>query len=72
MAEDSSPGHEPIAGISLDDITPTIYEGGFKTWECSIDLANYLAESRSDDQRGLLEYGLDVIEVRTSGYWKLF
>ena len=27
----------------MDDITPNVYEGGFKTWECSLDLAGYLA-----------------------------
>ncbi|KAL8952086.1 MAG: hypothetical protein Q9222_001997, partial [Ikaeria aurantiellina] len=31
------------AGLSTDDIKPNIYEGGFKTWECSVDLASYLA-----------------------------
>ncbi|KAL8654381.1 MAG: hypothetical protein Q9210_001541 [Variospora velana] len=41
MAEDTTLD-ELKAGISADDIKPNIYEGGFKTWECSIDLANYL------------------------------
>ncbi|KAL4996546.1 hypothetical protein BDV10DRAFT_172072, partial [Aspergillus recurvatus] len=30
---------ELIAGLEKGDITPNFYEGGFKTWECSIDLA---------------------------------
>ncbi|CAG8904069.1 unnamed protein product [Penicillium egyptiacum] len=41
MAEDSA-GHdneELIAGIEKGDITPNFYEGGFKTWECALDLA---------------------------------
>ena len=41
MAEDSA-GHdneELIAGIEKGDIKPNFYEGGFKTWECSLDLA---------------------------------
>lgn len=25
------------------DLVPGVYEGGLKTWECSIDLAGYLA-----------------------------
>ncbi|KAI4151831.1 MAG: hypothetical protein LQ341_000840 [Variospora aurantia] len=41
MAEDATLD-ELKAGISADDIKPNIYEGGFKTWECSIDLANYI------------------------------
>ncbi|KAJ5337685.1 hypothetical protein N7452_004413 [Penicillium brevicompactum] len=41
MAEDSA-GHdneELIAGIEKGDIKPNFYEGGFKTWECALDLA---------------------------------
>ncbi|KAL8907602.1 MAG: hypothetical protein Q9207_001339 [Kuettlingeria erythrocarpa] len=41
MAEDNNLD-EVRAGLSTDDIRPNIYEGGFKTWECSIDLANHL------------------------------
>lgn len=41
MAEDI-PGQSTAVGLSIDDITPNVYEGGFKTWECSIDLANYV------------------------------
>ncbi|KAL8826334.1 MAG: hypothetical protein Q9191_003865 [Dirinaria sp. TL-2023a] len=42
MAEDPLSLEEPVAGLSSDDITPNVYEGGFKTWECSVDLAEYL------------------------------
>ncbi|KAL9102836.1 MAG: hypothetical protein Q9163_002051 [Psora crenata] len=44
MAEDTQAGENntPIPGLSTDDIVPHVYEGGFKTWECAIDLANYL------------------------------
>lgn len=24
------------------DLIPSVYEGGLKTWECSLDLAGYL------------------------------
>lgn len=41
MAEDTSE-QSCAVGLSTDDITPNVYEGGFKTWECSIDLANYI------------------------------
>ena len=55
MAEDQSfvPQTETqfsVVGLSTEDITPTVYEGGFKTWECSVDLANYvLSELKSDE-----------------------
>lgn len=45
MAEDSAEeqNDELIAGLEKGDITPNFYEGGFKTWECSIDLAGFVA-----------------------------
>ncbi|KAL8712403.1 MAG: hypothetical protein Q9220_003251 [cf. Caloplaca sp. 1 TL-2023] len=52
MAEDVDLGDDSntntLAGLSTDDIKPNIYEGGFKTWECSIDLASYLTGHTSD------------------------
>ncbi|KAG6899944.1 hypothetical protein C0993_005067 [Termitomyces sp. T159_Od127] len=42
------------------DLVPGIYEGGLKTWECSIDLAGYLAGRGPDfDARGkrIIEFG---------------
>ncbi|KAG6877151.1 hypothetical protein C0992_010681 [Termitomyces sp. T32_za158] len=42
------------------DLVPGIYEGGMKTWECSIDLAGYLAGRGPDfDSRGkrVIEFG---------------
>ncbi|KAL8842697.1 MAG: hypothetical protein Q9170_000353 [Blastenia crenularia] len=47
MAEDFSFDEGSTAGIDTDDIKPNIYEGGFKTWECSIDLAKYLLDQAS-------------------------
>lgn len=41
MAEDMS-GESTAVGLSIDDITPNVYEGGLKTWECSIDLATHV------------------------------
>ncbi|KAK2861425.1 hypothetical protein FQN49_004204 [Arthroderma sp. PD_2] len=32
-----------LFGLQREDINPSIYEGGFKTWECSMDLATHLA-----------------------------
>jgi len=66
MAEDSSSGREPIAGLSNNDIKPYVYEGGFKTWECSVDLANYLAEMIAAEEETTLTSGLDIVEVSAS------
>ena len=51
MAEDQDYGQSPPIGLSTDDITPNIYEGGFKTWECSVDLASFLAGTITDHDR---------------------
>ena len=45
MAEDISienPIRSTVIGLSTDDIITSVYEGGFKTWECSEDLASYI------------------------------
>ncbi len=42
MVEDTGLDQSVTASLSTDDITPNIYEGGFKTWECSVDLASFL------------------------------
>lgn len=41
------------------DIVPTTYEGGFKLWECAIDLTEYLHSTQSGSLRGksVLELG---------------
>lgn len=41
-----------------EDLIPGVYEGGLKTWECSVDLASYLAMGG-----GLDDWGR-VLEVR--------
>jgi hypothetical protein len=41
------------------DVIRGSYEGGLKTWECSIDLAKYLSEQTYPDE-------LSVLEVFTS------
>lgn len=46
MAEDSAgqDNAELISGLDEGDLKPNFYEGGFKTWECSLDLAKLVAE----------------------------
>lgn len=40
MAEDSEQDNEElISGLEHGDLKPNFYEGGFKTWECAMDLA---------------------------------
>lgn len=40
------------------DLEPNKYEGGLKTWECSIDLLNYLSEEpETAEYRNVLEIG---------------
>lgn len=36
---------------SASDLIPGVYEGGFKTWECSLDLASYLDRSTFESLR---------------------
>lgn len=36
---------------SGDDLRARVYEGGFKTWECGVDLASYLASYLVMDER---------------------
>lgn len=54
MAEDSAEheqreNEELISGLEQGDIKPNFYEGGFKTWECALDLARLVV----DDHGGL-------------------
>ena len=63
MAEDDiSDQWSPAVGLSTNDITPNVYEGGFKTWECAVDLAGYLFEILSEDWK-LAGREVHVIEV---------
>ncbi len=62
MAEDGSFDDRSIVGLSTDDIMPHVYEGGFKTWECSVDLARYLV-GRGDIADSLRYQELHVIEA---------
>lgn len=36
------------------DLIPLVYEGGFKIWECSVDLVEYLLESRMSFHENLV------------------
>ena len=63
MAEDNvSIQSSPAAGLSTNDITPNVYEGGFKTWECAVDLASHVSESLSEGWE-LRERDVHIVEV---------
>ncbi|KAJ0421037.1 hypothetical protein BJY00DRAFT_114492 [Aspergillus carlsbadensis] len=62
MVEDSAEEQngELIAGLEEGDIKPNFYEGGFKTWECSIDLGKLVAGENigdADTSRHVVELG---------------
>ena len=50
MAEDEMSDNSRLAvGLSNYDIEPNVYEGGFKTWECAVDLAGFLSGGLSNE-----------------------
>ncbi|KAK3986889.1 hypothetical protein QBC44DRAFT_131607 [Cladorrhinum sp. PSN332] len=50
MAEDDADGQsESEAGLGEHDVKTGIYEGGFKSWESSVDLVKVLASENSAD-----------------------
>ena len=56
-----------IPGLATDDINPGVYEGGFKTWECAVDLATYLlhhTQYGTKFQSVITASNMRVIEVR--------
>ncbi|KAL4944353.1 hypothetical protein BDV06DRAFT_187654 [Aspergillus oleicola] len=59
MVEDSAEeqNSELIAGLEKGDITPNFYEGGFKTWECSIDLGGLVVGSEGVEGGHVVELG---------------
>ena len=63
MAE-SLPGEnlndDLISGLDAGDLRSGFYEGGFKTWECAIDLAGFLQQTLSlneDEDWHIIELG---------------
>ncbi|KAI9722601.1 MAG: hypothetical protein M1812_001532 [Candelaria pacifica] len=65
MAEDRGDSQALLDGLGTGDITPNVYEGGFKTWECSIDLVKTLLDKDilgdgsdpEDDETHIVELG---------------
>lgn len=44
MAEDDGNSSNPLSGLDDTDVKTNIYEGGYKTWECSVDLVKFLLD----------------------------
>lgn len=69
MAEDSADhdNAELIAGLEEGDLKPHFYEGGFKTWECALDLAKLVAsEDTVVESLGDSQTNVHIIEVFTA------
>ncbi|MCJ1397372.1 hypothetical protein MMC11_000565 [Xylographa trunciseda] len=65
MAEEDLSGLDSnaTAGLLSDDILSRVYEGGFKTWECSVDLARYISKSVVTGQWVLEGMDTQIIEL---------
>jgi protein-histidine N-methyltransferase len=56
-------GHDRLKDLEYidapSDVIPNVYEGGLKTWECSIDLVEYLSQAQGAPfrDRSILEVG---------------
>ncbi|PLB34077.1 protein-histidine N-methyltransferase [Aspergillus candidus] len=62
MAEDSADheNEELISGLEQGDLKPNFYEGGFKTWECALDLAKVVIAENAlsgDGDQHVIELG---------------
>jgi protein-histidine N-methyltransferase len=50
--------------LGQSDVITGLYEGGLKTWECSLDLARYLSQHTYPDDISILEVFLHRTLVR--------
>jgi protein-histidine N-methyltransferase len=71
MAEDDSGRHGEglVTRLEEMDIKPAVYEGGFKTWACSIDLAKLLIDAKASFLSGV-RTDIHIIEVRVYLCWR--
>lgn len=46
---DQNPTSNLLSGLETGDLSTGIYEGGFKTWECAVDLASLLLSNPISD-----------------------
>lgn len=68
-AEDGDSG-ETEAGLGSHDVKTGVYEGGFKSWESSVDLVKVLAQSKSFlDSVDATPCVVEVSKARSLGYY---
>lgn len=71
MAEDELNGTGPergmIIGLGNEDIRTSLYEGGLKSWECSVDLVRHLATIYDVDKGAQVKKVLEVYQPQGSG-----
>jgi protein-histidine N-methyltransferase len=65
MAEDEAANDETLNDIEDSDIRTGVYEGGFKTWECSVDLASILLDRGPRKDIDELVRCDQIVEVRS-------
>lgn len=65
MAEDEPEAENLITNLDKSDLRTNVYEGGFKTWECSLDLARLLLDRGPRKDLDDLCRVDHVIEVRS-------
>lgn len=65
IAEDEAANDEILKDISNSDIRSGVYEGGFKTWECSLDLASLILDRGPRKDIDELCQCDQIIEVRS-------
>lgn len=66
MAEDEATNDETLNDLQDSDIRTGVYEGGFKTWECSVDLASILLDRGPRKDIDELTRCDQIVEVRPS------
>eukprot|EP00762_Andalucia_godoyi_P001448 ANDGO_00251.mRNA.1 Histidine protein methyltransferase 1 homolog len=49
-----------LSDLGISDLVPTVYEGGYKVWECSIDLCQVLLDALFQQQQCLSSSNLIV------------
>ena len=67
-SEASTTGRSDIDFLDApSDLVPGVYEGGLKTWECSLDLV-YCMDSIHGDEIGMKLKGRRILEVNNSTF----
>ena len=72
MAEDDESSADQLTGLDDNDIKTNVYEGGFKSWECSIDLVRFLLDRGPRKDLDDLARVDHVIEVKSPSNTSLY